>query len=218
MDISRLADKLRSQNFAPDDSVILSAINHPLTAAQKGADWFAGQVNRAANIPEQYDNPNPLAGYTPEQQVGGALNLAGLLQTSAFPFAPKSTGGVLGTIYGYGNAENIANKLNKKYGDLINADITGDKKGLTLDKIIVNPESRNKGIGGNFMNDLISYADETGQPIRLTAAGDFGGNKSGQMRFYKKYGFIENKGKNKDFEFRENMYRLPDGTYIEGNR
>ena len=98
MDISRLADKLRSQNFSPNDSVILSAINHPLTAAQKGADWFAGQVNRAANIPEQYDNPNPLAGYTPEQQVGGALNLAGLMQTSAFPFAPKSAGGVLGTI------------------------------------------------------------------------------------------------------------------------
>ena len=96
--LSRIADKLRSQNFAPNDVSWLSAINHPLTAAQKGADWFAGQVNRAANIPEQYDNPNPLAGYTPEQQVGGALNLAGLMQTSAFPFAPKSAGGVLGTI------------------------------------------------------------------------------------------------------------------------
>ena len=98
MDISRLADKLRSQNFAPDDSVILSAINHPLTAAQKGADWFAGQVNRAANIPDQYDNPNPLAGYTPEQQVGGALNLAGLMQTGAFPFAPKGAGATFGAI------------------------------------------------------------------------------------------------------------------------
>lgn len=98
MDINRLADILRSQNFAPNDSVILSAINHPLTAAQKGADWFAGQVNRAANIPEQYDNPNPVAGYAPEQQVGGALNLAGLMQTSAFPFAPKGAGATFGAI------------------------------------------------------------------------------------------------------------------------
>ena len=100
MDISRLADKLRSQNFGANDSAILSAINHPLTAAQKGADWFAGQVNRAANIPDQYDNPNPLAGYTPEQQVGGALNLAGLMQTGGMPFAPESAGGVLGTFIG----------------------------------------------------------------------------------------------------------------------
>jgi hypothetical protein len=98
MDISRLADKLRSQNFGANDSVILSAINHPLTAAQKGADWFAGQVNRAANIPEQYDNPNPLAGYTPEQQVGGALNLAGLAMTGPAPFGPKGSGGTLGAI------------------------------------------------------------------------------------------------------------------------
>ena len=97
MDISRLADKLRSQNFGANDSAILSAINHPLTAAQKGADWFAGQVNRAANIPDQYDNPNPLAGYTPEQQVGGALNLAGLMQTGGMPFAP-SEAGTLGTV------------------------------------------------------------------------------------------------------------------------
>lgn len=98
MDISRLADKLRSQNFGANDSAILSAINHPLTAAQKGADWFAGQMNRATNIPDQYDNPNPLAGYTPEQQVGGALNLAGLAMTGPAPFGPKGAGGTFGAI------------------------------------------------------------------------------------------------------------------------
>ena len=114
-----------------------------------------------------------------------------------------------GVVYGYGNAKDIAEKLNEKYGQIINSDITGDKKGLSLDKLIVNPENRNQGFGGQFMQDLISYANEADLPLRLTAAGDFGGNKAGQMRFYKQHGFIENKGKNKNFEFMENMYKLP---------
>lgn len=116
MDTSRLADLLRSQNFGPNDSAIVSAINHPLTASQKALQWLEDQVRAASNTPNQYDNPNPLAGYTPEQQAGGALNLAGLAQTSAMPFAPQVGKGTLGTVGGI-NAptENLNAELLAKY-------------------------------------------------------------------------------------------------------
>lgn len=97
MDISKLAEKLRSQDFGKDDSIIASSLMHPLDAVQHGANWVSDQFNRAANTPDPYDNPNPLRGYSPEQQVGGALNLAGLAQTGAFPMAPSGQG-VVGSI------------------------------------------------------------------------------------------------------------------------
>lgn len=150
------------------------------------ADALVSNISK--NVPSQADFQSPQA--MSQWSQAAALN------------APMG-----GIVSGYGTAQSIGDILNSKYGKLLNADITGDKKGLILNKIIVNPESRNQGIGGSFIDDLITYADEIGQPIRLTAAGDFGGNKSGQMRFYKQHGFIENKGRNKNYEFLENMYR-----------
>ena len=95
-----LADLLRSQNFGKNDSAILSTINHPITAARRGLNAFRNSVNTVAGLTEQYDNPNPLAGYTPEQQSEAALNLAGLMQTGAMPFAPSGAG-TLGSIKAY---------------------------------------------------------------------------------------------------------------------
>ena len=46
-------------------------------------------------------------------------------------------------------------------------------------------------------------------PVALTPSSDFGGNKSRLTEFYKKFGFIENKGKNKRYEISEAMYRDP---------
>lgn len=106
--MASLADLLRSQNFGKNDSAILSTINHPITAARRGLNAFRNNINTVAGLTEQYDNPNPLAGYTPEQQAEAALNLAGLLQTGAFPFAPKGSG-TLGTV------KNLNNELFDKY-------------------------------------------------------------------------------------------------------
>ena len=116
-------------------------------------------------------------------------------------------------VSGYGGAKNIGDILNKKYGENIEADISGNNKGLTLNKIIVDKEKRNQGLGSSFLKDLTKYADLNKQPISLTAGGDFGGNKARQINLYKKFGFLENKGKNKDYSISENMYRNP----IESN-
>jgi hypothetical protein len=97
-----IVDKLRSANFSPNDSVIASTINHPIEGAKRAADWFRRNVNTAAGIADPYDNPNTFSGYTPEQQIEAALNLAGSFQGGAFASgaAPKSAGGTLGTFIG----------------------------------------------------------------------------------------------------------------------
>jgi len=79
---------------------------------------------------------------------------------------------------------------------------------IDLSKIVV-PE-KGQGAGSETMRQIISYADETGQKIKLTPSTDFGASSIGRLKkFYKKFGFVENKGRNKTFEFRDSMYRVP---------
>jgi GNAT superfamily N-acetyltransferase len=120
-------------------------------------------------------------------------------------------------VSGYGNAKQIGDILDKKYGSKIDADISGSNKGLTLDKILIEKENRNQGLGSSFLKDLTQYADSSQQPMSLTAAGDFGGSKAKQIDLYKRFGFLENKGKNKDYSISNNMYRNPQEQIINPN-
>jgi GNAT superfamily N-acetyltransferase len=95
----------------------------------------------------------------------------------------------------------------KAQGVKITVNEKGDK--ITLDKIIVPDDQRDTGVGTAVMNQLNQYADSTGKTISLTPSADFGGNKKRLIGFYKRFGFVENKGKNKDFEISESMYREP---------
>ena len=70
-------------------------------------------------------------------------------------------------------------------------------------------ELRNSGQGTEFMVQLIGDADKKGKSIGLTPSADFGGNKKRLTEFYKRFGFVENKGKNKDFTISESMVRTP---------
>ena len=76
-----------------------------------------------------------------------------------------------------------------------------------MDKIIV--DEKQKGTGSKFMADLIKYADENKKTVSLTPSSDFGGSKKRLEEFYKRFGFVDNKGKNKDYEISEAMYRPP---------
>jgi len=78
---------------------------------------------------------------------------------------------------------------------------------IVLDKIVVPDEMRGSGKGTEFMSDLIADADRKGKSIGLTPSSDFGGNKARLKEFYKRFGFVENKGKNKDFTISESMIR-----------
>jgi GNAT superfamily N-acetyltransferase len=99
-------------------------------------------------------------------------------------------------------------ELAAKYPDVkIDAFVTKDD--LNLSRIVVPKEMRNQGLGTQVMNDLSEYADNIGKRITLTPSSDFGGNVKRLKEFYKDFGFVENKGKNKDFSISETMYREP---------
>lgn len=78
---------------------------------------------------------------------------------------------------------------------------------INLAKIVVPEAERGSGKGTTAMKALLDYADRTGQRVELTASADFGGNKKRLVDFYKRFGFVENKGAAKDYAISEAMYR-----------
>ena len=89
-----------------------------------------------------------------------------------------------------------------------------DRNQISLSSIIVPKHKQRQGIGSQYMTDLKNYADKHGATITLTPSTDFGGSKTGLLRFYKSHGFVENKGRNKDYTISNTMYRRPE-KYIE---
>ena len=77
-----------------------------------------------------------------------------------------------------------------------------------LDNMVVKEELRDQGIGTKILEDVIAYADARGKTIALTPTSEFG-TKKRLTGWYKRFGFVENKGKNTDFRLRDTMYRLP---------
>lgn len=96
------------------------------------------------------------------------------------------------------NAENANVKL----------DISNKNGVLNISKIVVPKEQRGSGVGSSIMRQLSDYADATGTRLTLSPSVDFGATSVSRLKdFYKQFGFIENKGRNKDFSTRETMYR-----------
>jgi len=104
--------------------------------------------------------------------------------------------------------KSIEQNLSQKYPD-IDLSVFENKNGLTLSKIVVPENQRSEGIGTKVMDDLIDYADKNNLSIGVTPDATFGGSKTRLESFYKKFGFVRNKGRNKDFTFRETFVRQP---------
>jgi hypothetical protein len=104
--------------------------------------------------------------------------------------------------------KSIEQTLSQKYPD-IDISVFENQNGLTLSKIVVPENQRSEGIGTKVMDDLIDYADKNNLSIGVTPDATFGGSKTRLESFYKKFGFVRNKGRNKDFTFRETFVRQP---------
>jgi len=114
--------------------------------------------------------------------------------------------------------DDFAAGLKEKYG--IDLGLKGNPKSnfISLHKIIVPETARSKGVGSKAMKEILDYADAANKTVILTPSSDFGGNKSRLVDFYKRHGFVENKGRNKDYEISETMYRSPFGKkYNQAN-
>ncbi|AUR96762.1 N-6 adenine-specific DNA methylase [Vibrio phage 1.232.O._10N.261.51.E11] len=86
---------------------------------------------------------------------------------------------------------------------------------LKLNTIIIDKEKRKSGVGTDVLNRITSFADKHGVQTTLSPAiqDDFQGTTSRTrlIKFYKRFGFVENKGRNKDFAISDAMYRDPKG-------
>lgn len=83
------------------------------------------------------------------------------------------------------------------------------KNNIIIHKMVVPKENRGKGVGTKHLQKITKEADKHGKTISLTPSADFGGNVSKLKKFYKSHGFVENKGKKRDFEINESYYRSP---------
>ncbi|HHS7219520.1 TPA: GNAT family N-acetyltransferase [Acinetobacter baumannii] len=116
------------------------------------------------------------------------------------------------------SVDDFVKGIKKQYGIELGLKGSPSSNILSLHKIVVPEAMRNQGTGTKAMQDIINYADSQNKTIALTPSSDFGGNKNRLTGFYKKLGFVENKGRNKDYEISESMYRSPNGRkYNQAN-
>ena len=87
------------------------------------------------------------------------------------------------------------------------------KGDILLRLITTGKDNMSNGTGSKAMKLLTDYADKHKLKIFLSPSGKDDGfgttSKNRLIDFYKRFGFVENKGKNKDFSSTESMYREP---------
>ena len=112
------------------------------------------------------------------------------------------------------NVSALASELEAKYNlkSLFLGDMAS-RNAIELHSIIVNREDQGKGTGSKVMQELIKYADDNGKIMVLDPGlldKKHGTTSQSRLRkFYKQFGFIDNKGRNKNYEFRNLMIRYP---------
>lgn len=110
-------------------------------------------------------------------------------------------------------SEDFAQDLEAEFPGL-DLDLYTTRSGYILSKIVLPVGQRNEGTGSKVMQRIVDMADQEGKLIALTPDTAFGGTKSRLIKFYKRFGFVPNKGRNKTFDFREIMVRYPQSKQL----
>ena len=92
--------------------------------------------------------------------------------------------------------------------------IQGSNHYIAIDKIFIEKDFRGKGFANDAMRILFEYADKNNIIITLTPDNVWGASVSKLKAWYKSLGFVENKGRKKDFQTMQLMYRLPKGIRL----
>jgi GNAT superfamily N-acetyltransferase len=82
---------------------------------------------------------------------------------------------------------------------------TGD---LKLHSLEVPKERRNQGIGSHVLENITGFADRQNKRVTLTPEAEKG-KKAKLDKFYKRFDFKSNKGRNKDFSVSDTRIREP---------
>lgn len=113
--------------------------------------------------------------------------------------------------------QKLEDDLKVKYPSIDKLGIYMDKRknSLFLSDLYVKDQFRGTGVGSAVMRDIVAYADSRKLPIVLIPEPESETRSSltKLINFYKKFGFVLNKGKTVDYLLSEpfslSMYRLP---------
>ena len=151
-------------------------------------------------------------------KIGKSANISDLINGDPVginPKHPQGTSAKKATDVAFNeNVSALASELEAKYNlkDLFLSDMAS-RNAIELSSIIVNKEEQGKGTGSKVMQELIKYADDNGKIMVLDPGlldKKHGTTSQSRLRkFYKQFGFIDNKGRNKNYEFRNLMIRYP---------
>lgn len=81
--------------------------------------------------------------------------------------------------------------------------------GLHLSKIEIPKDKRKLGMATEILKGIAALADKNQLVVSLSPSNEFGTPKTVLVEFYKRFGFVFNRGRNKDFRVSETMYREP---------
>lgn len=106
--------------------------------------------------------------------------------------------------------EQVEDFIEDKFNVLIRISYVEYINGIYVHEIVVPKESRGQGVGTKVFEYLTRLADKLGYMIVLSPSKDLGATSIVRLRkFYRKFGFVPNKGRNKDFRTMATMLRLP---------
>lgn len=81
---------------------------------------------------------------------------------------------------------------------------------LELHSIKIDKDKRKQGIGSAVMKEILDFAQGKGYKVTLSPSTDLGASSIGRLeQFYKRLGFVHNKGRNKDFSVSDTMIWEP---------
>ncbi len=111
-----------------------------------------------------------------------------------------------------GELDNIAGKWKTAIPGLVLFVHEQDNR-VVLSSLIIPKPLRNQGLGSKIMRDLTDYADSVGKRMELSPGlrDKYHGTTSRNrlVRFYRQFGFKQNKGRNADYSTSETMLRNP---------
>ncbi len=144
------------------------------------------------------------------KRITAYINRAGKTLSAADRQRLEAAKDKLRKLYGKSARTAGVEDLAKKLG--VKLDLLKGRHYWTISRIVVPPEARSQGAGSQVMKAICADADAVDATVSLTPSTDFGGTSVARLvRFYKQFGFVENRGRNKEFAISESMYRLPKG-------
>jgi len=161
---------------------------------------FTSDVNRAyASLPSAfYDVMGARLGITAEQ----AAERYPLKFAAELPSSARAN-----TLEQIETVEQIARDAESQG---VRIDTTEGDNEIALNLIDTTAAGRKQGLGTAFMERLVANADATGRRVVLTPDASMGATSAGRLvKFYKRFGFKESKGRGRDFSTQAGMIREP---------